>query len=117
MAEADGRRLASIQDRLAAEQERAARILRAEGESNARRMIMSADGALDRKLQALEKINQMWALSFEKGTRPLTPSIVMGGGNGSGQNAVSASQELMNLLTIQTAKQLGVSVTPTGGGN
>lgn len=117
VAEADGRRLASVQDKLAAEQERAARILRAEGESQARRLVMSADGALDRKLLALERINQMWALSFEKGTRPLTPSIVMGGGNGANQNAISAGQELMNLLTIQTAKQLGVSMQPGSGGN
>ena len=110
VAEADGRRLAAEQDKLAAEQEKQARILRAEGESTARRLVMTADGALDRKLQALEKINQMWALSFEKGTRPLTPSIVMG--SGSGTNAVSGAQELMNLLTIQTARQLGVDVTP-----
>ena len=110
VAEADGRRLAAEQDKLAAEQEKQARILRAEGESTARRLVMTADGALDRKLQALEKINQMWALSFEKGTRPLTPSIVMG--SGCGTNAVSGAQELMNLLTIQTARQLGVDVTP-----
>ena len=110
VAEADGRRLAAVQDKLAAEQEKQARILRAEGESTARKLVMTADGALDRKLQALEKINQMWALSFEKGTRPLTPSIVMGGG--SGTNAISGAQELMNLLTIQTARQLGVNITP-----
>ena len=103
-------RLAAEQDKLAAEQEKAARILRAEGESTARRLVMNADGALDRKLQALERINQMWALSFEKGTRPLTPSIVMGSGATNGNNAVSASQELMNMLTIQTAKQLGVQL-------
>ena len=111
VAEADGRRLAAEQDKLAAEQEKQARILRAEGESTARRLVMSADGALDRKLQALERINQMWALSFEKGTRPLTPSIVMGSGGNNG-NAINASQELMNLLTIQTARQLGVDITP-----
>ena len=111
VAEADGRRLAAEQDKLAAESEKQARILRAEGEATARQKLMAADGALDRKLQALERINNAWSQAFKDAKMPLVPNVHMGG-DGAGSNGMNGAQSLMNLLTIQTAKQLGVSVQP-----
>ena len=113
IAEADGRRQAAEQDKLAAEQERAARILRAQGDAEARRLVMAADNALDRRLQTMERINQSWANAFANAKQPIVPAMTMGTG---GANAASSTQELMNLLTIQTARQLGVQLTPTTGG-
>jgi regulator of protease activity HflC (stomatin/prohibitin superfamily) len=114
VAEADGRRLAAEQDRLAAESEKLAKILRAEGEATARQKLMAADGALDRKLVALERINGIWAGAFKDAKMPLVPSIHMGADGGAGANGMNGAQSLMNLLTIQTAKQLGVSTGVAG---
>lgn len=112
VAEADGRRLAAEQDKLAAESEKQATILRAEGQATARQKLMQADGALDRKLQAMERINGIWAGAFKDAKMPLVPSIHMGSGADGSANGMNGAQSLMNLLTIQTAKQLGVEVSP-----
>lgn len=84
-------------------------ILRGEGEAERRRLVMSADGALDKKLEALVTINERYAQAIEKAAPGAwTPSVVMGGGS-SGNGGANASA-LVELMTARTAKELGVDM-------
>lgn len=113
IAEADGKRQAAQKNQEAAEFDKQATILRAEGDAKARQLVMAADNALDRRLAALERINGMWADAFSKYPGQLVPSVVMGGAQGTGATATSglaATQNFMDLMSAQAAVQLGVSI-------
>lgn len=99
-----------------AEQYRVEQLKKADADSTYRRQLMAADGALAQKLDALVKINQTWAAAFEKYPGQLVPSVVMGGGNGSGASGVAATQNFMDILTAKAAQDLGVSLKQTVGG-
>jgi hypothetical protein len=91
-----------------------AEILRGEGEATRKRLVMEADGQLDKKLEAIVKINTLYADAI-KSAQPgaWSPSIVMGGGgqaNG-GQNA----SNLVELMTAKTAKELGLDLNVRSG--
>ncbi len=84
-------------------------ILLGQGEAERKRLVMSADGALEKKLEALVQMNKdQWAaISAHAG--PWVPTINMGdSGKGGNQNAAT---DLVNLLTAQTAKTLAVDLT------
>lgn len=86
-----------------------AEILRGEGESARKKLVMEADGQLDKKLEALVKINAMYASAIEKAQPGAwSPSVVMGGGStgNGGQNASA----LVDLMTAKTAKDLGIDM-------
>ena len=88
--------------------------LRGEGEAARKRLVMEADGQLDKKLEAIVKINSLYADAI-KSAQPgaWSPSVVMGGsgmGNG-GQNAAN----LVDLMTAKTAKELGVDLSVKAG--
>ncbi len=100
-------------DAQAAAQERQANILRGEGEATRRRLVMQADGALQQKLEAMVRINQSYAENFAKYTGQWVPSVVMGDG-GSGRPG-SGAFDLMSMLTIQTARQLGLDLGVSRG--
>lgn len=84
--------------------EKQATIERARGEAEARKMIMAADGALEKKLEAYVQVQKVWADAYTK-QRP-TPDITIGGGGGE----AGAAQTLMDLLTIKTAKDLSLDI-------
>ena len=91
-----------------------AETLRGEGEAARKRLVMEADGQLDKKLEAIVKINTLYADAI-KSAQPgaWSPSIVMGGGgqaNG-GQNA----SNLVELMTAKTAKELGLDLSVRSG--
>ena len=97
-----------------AESYKKAEILRGEGEATHKKLVMEADGQLDKKLEAIVKINTLYADAI-KSAQPgaWSPSIVMVGGgqaNG-GQNA----SNLVELMTAKTAKELGVDLTVRSG--
>lgn len=83
-------------------------ILRGQGEAERKRLVMEADGQLDKKLDALVKINTLYANAVAAAQPGAwTPSVVMGGaGAAGGQNATS----LVELLTARTARELGVDM-------
>lgn len=96
---------ASVQE---AEAFKKAEILRGQGESERKRLVMEADGQLDKKLEALVAINKMYADAI-KDAQPgaWSPSVVMGGsGTNGGQNA----SNLVDLMTAKTAKDLAVDL-------
>jgi len=97
-------------DAESAEQFKRAETLRGEGEANRRRLVMEADGALERKLGAYMEVNKVYANAIQNYKGSWVPNIVMGGGNGS-QAAGSGAQELINLLTAKTAQELGLDIS------
>lgn len=74
----------------------------AKADSDARKLAMAADNALEKRLNAYVEVNKAWATAYAS-QRP-TPDIQMGAGS-SGPNA----SQLMELWTAKAAKDLGVS--------
>lgn len=95
-------------DNQAAQQEKEAVLKRASGEAEARRLKMAADGALEQKLGAWERVNGAYAEAI-KGYQGNWVPTIQTGGTGNGGNGASA---LIDMLTIKTARDLGLDVTP-----
>lgn len=74
------------------------------GESERRKMILAADGALDKKLEALVNINGKWADAFSKRQ---VPGVVMSGAHSGDNDAVS----FMEILGAKAAKDLQVELS------
>jgi regulator of protease activity HflC (stomatin/prohibitin superfamily) len=90
-----------------------AEILRGEGEATRKKLVMEADGALSPKLDALVKINEMYANAIKNAAPGAwSPSIVMGG---SGSNAGQGANALIEMMTAKTAKDLGIDMSVTRG--
>lgn len=92
-----------------AEAYKKAEVLKGEGEASHKRAVMEADGQLDKKLEALVKINAMYAQAIQ-GAQPgaWSPAVVMGGGSQAGGS--SRATDLVDLMTAKTAKDLGVDM-------
>jgi hypothetical protein len=95
-----------------AEQIKQREILLGQGEAQRRQLVMSADGALDKKLEALVKINGMYAEAIQKYTGHWVPNVVMGQSAGGNQGLA-----LIDLLTAKTARDLGMDMAVTGKSN
>jgi regulator of protease activity HflC (stomatin/prohibitin superfamily) len=96
-------------DRKTAEQRKQEQILLGEGEAKRRQLVMEADGALERKLEAYVKVNQMYAEALKNIQVPIVPTVQMGSTTGS---AISPAQTLMELLQAKTAKDLAFEIRP-----
>ena len=81
-----------------------ATILEAEGEAEAKRLVLEADGALEQKLQALVEINNVWAKAYTE-QRP-TPDIIIGGQEQVGNSA----QAFMDIVMLKTLQDLSVDI-------
>ena len=96
-----------------AEQYKREQILRGEGDSQRKQLVMNADGALDQKLEAYMEVNAKYAEAI-KTAQPgaWTPSVVMGssGSAGTGTNAST----LIDLFTAKTARDLGIDMSVAG---
>lgn len=97
----------------AAEQTKRESILLGEGEATRKRLVMEADGALAIKLEALVKINEFYANAIKDYEGNWVPSIIMGG-SADNRRPGSGAQEMIDLLTANTARQLGVDLGLTG---
>jgi hypothetical protein len=95
-------------DALAAEQEKIAAVRRGQGEGEYKRLIMVSDGALTQKLDTYKAVMGMFADAIAKYQGNWVPSIQMGDAGGKSGNG---SQELINLLTAKTAKDLSLDLT------
>jgi regulator of protease activity HflC (stomatin/prohibitin superfamily) len=84
-----------------ADLEKKAKILRAEGDAEAASKLIQADGALDKKLNALVEINKVWADAYTS-QRP-TPDVVLGTGQSSNVNPAS---NFMEILSAKAARDL-----------
>lgn len=84
-------------------------ILEGQGEAEKRRLIMAADNALEVRIDAWKSVNQMYAQSIAAYKGDWVPRVQMGG---AGQNVAggSGAQQLIDLLTAKTAKDIGLDL-------
>ena len=68
---------------------------------------MQADGALEKKLQTYLEVSKLYADAIKGYGGNWVPNVVMGGGAGT---AGSGAQQLVDLLTAKTAKELGLDI-------
>lgn len=105
VAEAEGRKLAAIQDVLAAEQEKKANILRGEGEGAYKRAVMAGNGALDQKLATYEKVQKYWADALAGYKGNITPLYQTGGASS------NAAVSFMEIMSAKAAKDLSLDLS------
>ncbi len=98
----------------AAEQTKRAQTLLGEGEAARKRLVMEADGALEKKLDALIEVNKLYAQAIEKYQGNWVPSLVMGGNSSGSGTAGSGALTLIDLLTAKTARELGLDLGVAG---
>jgi len=77
----------------------------AKAESDAKRLAIQADNALQKRLDAYVEVQKAWAAAA--GAQRPTPDVVLGGGGG-GTNAA----QLMEMWTVRAARDLGVNAKP-----
>ena len=97
----------------AAEQYKRRQILEGEGEAQKKQLIMGADGALDKKLEAYVQIQKAYAAAIENYRGNWVPSYVTGGSAVAG----SGAQQMIDLLSVKAAKDLGLDMAIQGAGN
>jgi regulator of protease activity HflC (stomatin/prohibitin superfamily) len=96
-----------------AEQYKREQVLRGEGEGAYKRLVMQANGALEQKLDALVQINSRYAEAI-KGAQ-LVPQVVMSEGKDGGATVPGSKVlQLIDLLTVKTAKDLAVDMSVEG---
>ena len=90
-----------------------AEVLRGEGEATRKKLVMEADGQLDKKLEAIVKINALYAQAIEKAQPGAwAPAVQMGASN---QGAGGRATDLVDLMTAKTARELGVDLSVKAG--
>lgn len=87
-----------------ADLEKQAAIKRAEGDSEARKLVMQADGALEKKLAAYIEVNKAYAEVL--GKQPLVPQVMLGGNASSG----APNTGFMELLQVKAARDLALDL-------
>jgi len=92
-------------NRQAAEFKKQEQILLGEGESQRARLMMQANGFLEIKLAAWERVQL--AFAAEMGKQQWVPSIVLGGGVAGGGNA---AVNYMEVLGAKAARDLGLDM-------
>ncbi len=90
--------------RQAAEKEAAKIKTLADAEAYARQRVMTADGALDKKLATYEKVQGMWAKAFGEYQGSFVPQFQTGGGGGG--NALN----FMEIMGAKAAKDLSLEL-------
>lgn len=85
-------------------------ILKGQGEAERKRLVMEADGQLDKRLEAVVRINELYADAI-KSAQPgaWSPQVVMGS-NGQGNGGTNVSQ-LIDLMTGKVAKEVGADMS------
>jgi len=83
-------------------------ILEGQGIAAKKKLVMEADGALEKKIEAWVQVNKMYAEAMRDYQGNWVPQISMGGGQTS---TGGESQDLINLLMAKTAKDLSVDLS------
>ena len=78
----------------------------ADAEAYAKQRVMSADGALDKKLDAYTKVMGYWANAFAQYTGNIVPTYMMGGAGG----ATNGGTNFMQLMSMQAMKDLNLNL-------
>ena len=99
--------------KLAAREEKERQILLGQGESERKKLVMKADGALAQKLEAWKEVNRYYATAMKEYKGQWVPNVVMAGGQ-QGQN-INAAQSLLDLFMVKTARDLSLDMTVPSG--
>jgi len=100
--------VATLQKQAAA-QEKEKQIMLGEGEATRKKLVMAADGALEKKIEALVAINSRYAQAMEAYKGAWVPSVVMN--DAKGATAGSGANDLIELLKAKSAKELSIDMT------
>lgn len=112
---AEQRKAVALLDVQTADARKREQTLIGEGEGARRRAVMVADGALEKKLDAYVKVQQMYSDAIKNYQGQWVPSVIMG--QGSGQQA-NAATNLLELMGVKAARELGLDMTiPRNTGN
>lgn len=79
----------------------------ADAEAYAKNAVITADGALDKKLQALVSINEVWANAASKAP---VPGVMLGGSGGAASRQDEVGS-LMQILAVKAAKDLAIDMS------
>ena len=90
-------------------------ILEGEGEATKKKLIIEADGALEPKLAAWTKAQGYWAEAYKNASQPMVPQIQMGNSGSPSASGVESTQQMMQLLSVKAAKDLGLDLHITAG--
>lgn len=93
-----------------AEQWKHEQILRGEGEGERKRLVMLANGALEQKLEAYVRVNELYANAIATYKGAWVPSVVMGSEGKGGTAGSNGAQDLINMLSVKTAKDLAINL-------
>jgi regulator of protease activity HflC (stomatin/prohibitin superfamily) len=104
VAEATGKALVAEQSKKEAEFIKQREILLGQGEAERKKLVMEADGALEKKLATYEKVMIESARLLSESKQPLVPSVVMGGGSG----VNTSVDQFIQLLGVKAAQDLGL---------
>jgi hypothetical protein len=90
-----------------AEQNKRAEILLGEGEATRKRLVMQADGALEKKLAAYVETQKVWAEAMAKMTQPIVPGVMLGASEGKSGNGVT---QMMEIMAAKAARDLQIDI-------
>lgn len=108
VAEAEGKRKAEEQNALAMEFYKRAQTAKGEAEYAYRSKLMQADNALEKRLEAYVETQKVWAKAVADYKGNWVPAINSGGNGANG--AGSGMQTLVDMLSVKTAKDLGLDL-------
>jgi len=80
-------------------------ITTAKAEADAKKLQVTANNNLQERLEAYVKVQQAWATAY--GAQRQTPDVMLSSGGGGG-----TSQSLVDMMTVKTARDLGVNHKP-----
>jgi hypothetical protein len=102
---AESQKAVAVLDLEKAKLEAEARLTRARAEAESKKLVMLADGALDKKLQAWVDVQKAYAA--EMGKQRWVPEVQMGGSSSGAESAAS----LMQLWQVKAARDLGLDLS------
>jgi hypothetical protein len=105
---AQQRKEIAILDRDAAELTKQKDILLGQGEAEKKRLVMAADGALEKKLEAYIESQKVWADAVKGYSGNWVPQVVTGGAGANG--AANGATTLMELFATKAAKDLALDM-------
>ena len=116
VAQMEGKRKLEVArlDAHAAAEFKKAETLRGEGEGARRRAVMSADGALEKKLAAWVEVQKAYADAIAKYQGNWVPQVVTG--NGGNNAAGSGAHQLIDFLSVKAAQDLALNLRPRASG-
>lgn len=84
-------------------------IEKGKADAEARKLVMEADGALEKKIEAYVQTQEAWANAYSQAKFAPVPQIMMGG---SANQPTNAANQMMELLSTKAAMDLSLEIKP-----